>query len=82
MRERERERKCIVFVEILKEKDHMKDPSLGGRMILKCILMEWAGTWTVLIWLRTRTGGGFCEFGNEYPNSISCREFLGWLSTC
>jgi hypothetical protein len=64
-------------VEILKEKDQLKDPSLDGRMLLKFMFMVWAGAWTVLIWLRTRTVGGFCSFGIEHPASIRCREFLG-----
>jgi len=60
----------------LREKDHLKDPSLDGRIILKFIFKEWAGLWTGLIWLRTGTGGCFCECGNAHPASIRCREFL------
>jgi hypothetical protein len=65
----------------LRETDHLKDPSLDGRMILKFI-KEWAGPWTGLIWLRTGTGGGFCEYGNAHPTSIRCREFLDYLRIC
>jgi hypothetical protein len=41
----------------LRERDHLEDPSIDGRIILKCIFRKWNG-WgrTRLIWLRI--GGG------------------------
>jgi hypothetical protein len=42
----------------MREGDHLEDPGLGERIILKRIfkkLDEWA--WTGLIWLRIGTGG-------------------------
>ena len=43
----------------LKEGDHLKDPEVDGRIILKCISKKWDGeAWTELIWLRVGTGGG------------------------
>jgi hypothetical protein len=43
----------------LSERDHLKDPGLDGRIILRWIFRKWDGrAWTGLIWLRTGTGEG------------------------
>jgi hypothetical protein len=34
------------------------------------------GAWTGSILLRTGTGGGCCEYGDEPSGSIKCGEFL------
>jgi hypothetical protein len=48
-----------VLVGGLKERDHLEDLGIGGRMILKWIFEKWCGgTWVGLIWLRIWTGGG------------------------
>jgi len=42
------------------------DPGLDGRIILKWSFRKWdVGVWTGSSCLRTGTGGGFCECGNE-----------------
>jgi hypothetical protein len=44
----------------LKEIEHLVDPCIDGRIILRSIFRKWdVGAWTGLIWLRIRTGGGY-----------------------
>ena len=41
-----------------KERDHLEDPDVGGRVILRWIFRKWGvRVWTGLIWLRIGTGG-------------------------
>jgi hypothetical protein len=43
----------------LREGDHLGNPGVDERIILKCIFKEWDGrAWTGLSWLRIGTGGG------------------------
>jgi hypothetical protein len=42
----------------LREGDHLKDPGVDGRMILKWIKKWDRGAWTEFIWLRIGTGAG------------------------
>jgi hypothetical protein len=42
----------------LKERDHLEDPGLDERIILKCISEKGDGAWTGLILLSAGTGSG------------------------
>ena len=59
------------------ERDHLKDLSVDGRMILQCVCkkgVEWRGV------DRSGLGQGLvtgrCEYGNESSGYIKCGEFL------
>ena len=41
------------------ERDHLEEPDVDRRIILKWIFRKWdVAVWTRLIWLRIGTGGG------------------------
>jgi hypothetical protein len=43
----------------LRERYHLGDPDIDGRIILRWIFRKWeVGLWTGLNWRRIRTGGG------------------------
>jgi hypothetical protein len=41
----------------LRKRDHLEDPGVDRRIILKCISGSGLGIWTGLIWFRTGTVG-------------------------
>jgi hypothetical protein len=44
---------------ILKERDHLENPGVDDRIILRWISRKWdVGAWTGSMWLRLETGGG------------------------
>ena len=43
----------------LRERDHLQDLDVDGRIIFKWIFRKWDGeVWTGLLWIRIRTGCG------------------------
>jgi len=61
----------------LRERDHLEDSGMDGRLIFRCIFRKWdVGVWTGLIWPRIGAGGDTCKLGNEPSGSIKCVEFL------
>jgi len=44
---------------VYRERDHLADPGVDGRIILRWIIRKWdMGVWTGSSWLRIETGGG------------------------
>jgi len=65
------------WCESLRERDHLEDPDVDGRIILRWIIRKW----DVRVWLDRCVSGegqvsGTCECGNELSGSIKCGEFL------
>jgi hypothetical protein len=48
-----------IFSGDIRERDHLEDHDVDGRIILSLIFKKWdTGTWTGLLWLSVGTGGG------------------------
>ena len=62
----------------LKERDHLEDTGIGGRLILQWIFKKWDGGGPGLGLSGSGQGqmAAFCECGNEPSGSIKCGEFL------
>jgi len=55
------DRRCLYRVLVGKPggRDHLEDPRIGKRIILRWIFRKWGvEAWTRLMWLRIGTGGG------------------------
>jgi hypothetical protein len=49
-----------IFVGKLRERDHLRDLGVDGRIILRWIFRKWnVGVWTGSICVRIGTGGGY-----------------------
>ena len=58
---RTRERRGVyrAVVGKLRERDHLEDPDVDRRIILKWIFRKWdVGVWTGFNWFKIGTGGG------------------------
>jgi hypothetical protein len=60
--------------ENLRERDHLGDSGVDGRIILRRIFRKWDVGYKL-------DRDGICECGNELSGSIKCGEFLDWLRT-
>jgi len=66
-----------VWCRNLRERDHLGDPGLNGRIILRCIFRKWdVGLWSGSSCLRKGQATGTRECGNETSVSIKCGNFL------
>jgi hypothetical protein len=72
------EERCIqVFLRgNLKERDHLEDLGMDGRIILRMIFRKWDRVWIELIWFRKGQVAGTCKRGNETLGCIKCGDFL------
>jgi hypothetical protein len=49
-----------LYLLVLRERDHLGDPGVDGRIILRWIFRIYdLGVWTGWSWLRIETGGGY-----------------------
>jgi len=57
----------------MRERGHLKDLGVDGRIILKQIFKEWDGVmdWIVLAENRDRVIGPSCECSNEHSYSVN-----------
>jgi len=61
----------------LKETDHLGNPGVDGRIIVRWIFRKWdVGVWTGSSWLRKGQVAGTFECGNEPSGYVKCGEFL------
>ena len=76
------DRRGVYRLLVGKQRDHLGDPGLDGRIILRWIVREW-----VVGHVLDRSGSGWgqvadtCECGDEPMGSIRCGEFLDYLRT-
>jgi hypothetical protein len=61
----------------LRERDHLGEPGVDGRIILRWIFRKWdVWVWTGSSWLSEGQMAGTYKCGNELSGSIKCGEFL------
>jgi hypothetical protein len=66
----------------LKERNHLGDPGVDRRIILRWIFRKWdVGVWTGSSRFRIGQVAGTGDCGNEPSGSIKCGEFLDLLKT-
>ena len=66
----------------LRERDHLEDRGVDGRITLILIFRKWDGGHG-MDWSGSGYGqvAGSCKRGNEHSGSIKCGEFLDLLRT-
>jgi hypothetical protein len=80
----EEEKACTAFwCGNLKERNHLEDLGVDGRIILKYIFREWVGGHGLDCFsLGYGQLVGCCECSNESPGFIKCGEFIDCLRNC
>jgi len=67
----------VCWWENLRESDHLEEPDIDRRIILKWIFRKWnVGTFTGLIWHRIGQVTGTCERGNSPLRYLNVGNFL------
>jgi hypothetical protein len=61
----------------LKERDHLEEPGVDGRIIIRGIFRKWdVGHGLDRCGSKQEQMASTCECGNEHSGSIKCGEFI------
>ena len=69
---------AVLWWAMLRERDHLGDPGIDGRIILRSIFSKWdVEVWTSLSWLRMGTGGGRLRMSEDgyMKRAVICRSY-------
>lgn len=70
-----------MFLGNLRGHEHLGDPCLDGRILLKGILNKRTKIWSEFMWVIIGSLQDYFEHGYKYPSSVKSGDFLTSLMT-